>query len=46
MTGMLIILLRGKIEDFGRTGYSGQRANFFFFFREPILPIKVLLRVE
>ena len=32
MTGMLIILLRGKIEDFGCTGCSGQRANFFFFF--------------
>ena len=28
MTGMLIVLLRGKIEDFGRTGCSGQRANF------------------
>ena len=33
MTGMLIILLRGKIEDFGRTGYSGQRANIYFFFQ-------------
>ena len=28
MTGMLIIPLRGKIEDLGRTGRSEWRANF------------------